>query len=344
MKIDRVTLPIASARSAMCIAAFIFAGCGAAGVNQVGPTEDLDSTISFDDEASDRLPRSALVRRAEAALGSGEGAQAQSLFEEAIQANSEDLRALLGLGLAFEMQEDLSRAEATYRQALLVDPAFADALNNLGLLLRDRGEFTGAVQSFRAAVSADPDRTEAYANLALTLDDAEAPPEQVRQAYDLAIQRSPRDATLRANLGLYLLRVGEVETGADELRRALPLARENPVALLAIGNGLRRAGRYPDAVEAMTRAVQAHPQGGTPALYAELTLAHMAARDGAAAEASAGRAIELDPSYALAHFLLGRILLARNACAEATTAMREYLRLEPQGDHAAAARGSLRCR
>ena len=322
----------------------LIAACGSAGAHQVGPSNALDATLSFDDEASDRLPRSALVRRAEAALGAGNAQEAQGLFEEALAADDSDLRALLGLGLSFEMQEQPESAQQTYLRALAVDPQFADALNNLGLLLRDRGRFVEAVERFQAAIDADPERTEVYVNLALTLDDADGEPSVVGAAYQQAIERTPRDANLSANFGLYLLWAGDIESGADALRAALPLARENPVALLAIGNGLRRAGRYPDAVEAMTRAVQVHPQGGTPALFAELTLAHMAARDGASAEASATRSIELDPAYALGHFLLGRILLARGACEEAIAAMQQYLRLEPRGDHAAAARAGMRCR
>jgi len=113
------------------------------------------------------------------------------------------------------------------------------------------------------------------------------------------------------------------------------------VALQAIGNGLRLAGRFSDAVQAMEGAIEVHPQGGTSALFAELALAYLSVREGAQAERSLRRALELDADYATGHYLLGRVLMSRGACDEGQSSLRRYLRLEPRGDQAAAAREAI---
>jgi Tfp pilus assembly protein PilF len=280
------------------------------------------------------------VIQAERDLQRGDLDAAREGFEEAVAEGPTDLRAFLGLGLTFELREEPAAAERAYRQALGVDPTFAEALNNLGALLREHERGAEAVDLFRRALESRTGYVDAHINLALTLDQLGRSDEAI-EAYDAAIEVAPRDATLRANYGLCLLGMGDRERAGEELRRALPLARQNPVALQAIGNGLRLARRFADAVRAMEGAIEVHPQGGTPALFAELALAYLSVRDGVQAERSLMRALELDAGYATGHYLLGRVLMSRGACDEGQSSLRRYLRLEPRGDQAAVARAAI---
>jgi len=317
-------------------------GCHAGQAIQTGPSREGDESISFPDEAGgSSLPASPEVLQAERALQAGELAEAERGFESALEREPADLRALLGLGLTQELLEQPGDAERAYRRALEVDAAFPEALNNLGALLREQRREAEAVSFFRQAIESRERYVDAHINLALALDQSDRF-EEAAQAYSAAIALAPRDATLRANYGLCLLRSGDRENAATELRRALPLARGNPVALQAIGNGLRLAGRFDDAVRAMEGAVEAHPQAGTPALLAELALAYLATRDGAQAEETLGAALRLDPDYPTAHYLLGRVLRARGACDEAERHLRRYLSLEPNGAQVGAAQAAIR--
>jgi len=320
------------------------AACHGATIRQAGPSRSGDEDIVFQDEAggagSAGLPGSPAVIQAERDLQRGDLDAARAGFEAAVSDEPTDLRALLGLGLTFELRDELAAAERTYRRALTVEPAFAEGLNNLGVLLRERQRGAEAVDFFERALQARAGYVDAHINLALTLDQLGRSDDAI-EAYHAAIEVAPRDATLRANYGLCLLGMGDRERAGEELRRALPLARQNPVALQAIGNGLRLAGRFADAVRAMEGAIEVHPQGGTSALFAELALAYLSVRDGAQAERSLMRAVELDPDYATGHYLLGRVLMSRGACEAGRAHLRRYLSLEPRGDQATAARAAI---
>jgi len=136
----------------------------------------------------------------------------------------------------------------------------------------------------------------------------------------------------RVNLGLLLVDAGRGEDGAKELRTAFDQAKGDRAALLAIGNGLRRAGDAQGALAAMQGAAQAGDP--TPAVLAELALAQRAAGDRAAAIATLESALKLDARYATAHYLLGNMLAGDKEFAQAKKHYLKYLDLDPKGEHA----------
>jgi tetratricopeptide (TPR) repeat protein len=144
----------------------------------------------------------------------------------------------------------------------------------------------------------------------------------------------------RVNLGLLLLRLERQEYAAIEFRRALPHADGNAAALSAIGNGLRRTRQFDVAVEAMNRAIAASPHL-TTALLSELALAQRAAGDREGAVRSLTRALEMEPRYSIAHYLLANILAGSGQYQQAIGHYEQYLEIEPNGEEAPAARERL---
>jgi len=303
-----------------------------------------DEDIMFPDEREAQReashPATETVARGERTLAEGDLDGAQALFEEAIAEDDEDPRAHLDLGLVFELRNQYEAAEREYRRALAIDGDFVEAINNLGLLLRDLERTDEAIQLLSRAVDLRADFGEAWLNLGMAHEES-GDASAAREAYRRATQLLPRDPMPRMNLGLLLLQAGETDQAAIELRRALPLARGNAAALQAIGNGLRRLGEAGGAVRAMSEAVEAMEGGPTPALLAELALAHRANDDREAAEAALARALAIDADYATGHFLLGSMMAARGAYAEAIEHLEATLRLEPRGPHAERARAHL---
>ena len=335
-------------RAGGIVLALFLAACPSRGEtsgNGGGDTEGGE--IMFPDEAEEREraasepPASDEVARAEQLLAQGNAEEALPLLEQAVGANAADPRAQLDLGIAYEMLDRPADAERAYRAAIDADEAFAEALNNLGLLLRDQERLDEAIEVLRRAVEVRTDFASAWVNLALALEER-GDLEEARDAYLKVVRFAPRDPMSRANLGLVYLRLGNAEQAGVELRRALPLARGNAPALQAIGNGLRLAGQAEAAVTAMQRAIEAREEGPTPALLSELALAQLAAGDRPLAEASLRQALELDTRYATGHYLLGNVLAAQEKWRDAAREFERYLALEPQGQHADAARERLR--
>jgi Flp pilus assembly protein TadD len=277
-------------------------------------------------------PASDLVKEGEAKLQADDAAGARVLFEQAIAADASDARAHLDLGIALEMQDEVAEAEKAYRRAVELQPDLAEALNNLAVLVRLRGEGEEAIGLLRRATGANPGSASAHANLALALEDA-GDLAGAEGAYRKALSIQADDAITRANLGLLLLKRERPEDAARELKEALPRAAGNRAVLLAIGNGLRRAGDTAAAVRAMQGAVDAG-EAPTPALLAELALAQRAAGDRAAAIASIERALALDDRYATGHYLLGNMLAGDGRAADARVHYKRYLKIEPKGEHA----------
>jgi tetratricopeptide (TPR) repeat protein len=177
-------------------------------------------------------------------------------------------------------------------------------------------------------------------NLALAFEDAGDLPRS-EQAYRTALELEPENVMTRVNLGLLLLKSGQNDAAAKELQAALQNATGNRAALLAIGNGLRRAGDPQGSLRAMQAAVQSGEEV-TPALLSELALSQLAAGDRDAAIASVTRALELDARYATGHYLLANMLAAAKRTDEAKKHYERYLALEPKGQHAQQARERIK--
>ncbi|MBK8172678.1 MAG: tetratricopeptide repeat protein [Sandaracinaceae bacterium] len=330
----------------LSVAMLLGSGCGGATSNATqGHSSSVDSEVHFEDEAAPEAqsgpPATPEVLHAEQLLAAGNGVEAARELREYLRGHANDTRAHLDLGLALELQNDAQGAMREYRAALSIDTTFAEAANNLGALLREEGELVQAIRTLQEAVRMRPRFASARFNLAMALEE-HGDTSEALAAYETTIEDAPRAAMPRVNYGLLLVHLTRNEEAVRAFRAALPLARGDRAALLAIGNGFRRAGEGESAVRAVQAAIAAGDDGPTPALLSELALAQRAANDRPGAEASLAQAIVLDARYATAHYLLANMLAGRQAYAEAIEHWRAYLQLEPRGDHAADAREKIR--
>jgi len=313
-------------------------GCG--GAQPTTARSNPDAALG-DHDARRQVPQaSTTVRDGEAKLSAGDVEAARALFEQAIAENPDDARAQLDLGLTLEALGDATGAERAYRRATEIDATLAEAHNNLGVLLREKDDLPGAIAAFNAAIGANPRSASAHANLALALEDSGDAAGAERE-YRAALEAAPGDVMVRANLGLLLLAQGKDDEGKRELRTAASNARDNRAALVAIGNGLRRAGDAGGAVDAMRAAIAAGDGEPTPALLAELALALLGAGSRPMAIDTLKQAIALDASFAVAHYVIANMYAADQQLAAAATHYKKYLQLDPQGVNAAQARERL---
>ncbi len=294
--------------------------------------------LTFPDEAEARAapPATEDVLAAEQMMAEGRPREAEQRLEVIVRETPNDMRAHLDLGLSRELQDDLEGAEAAYRAGLRVDAEFSEILNNLGALMRDTDRVADAVTMLEEAVRVRPAFASAHLNLGLALEDS-GDDEGAERAYRNVIRLSPREPTSRTSLGLLLLRSNRRDQALIELRRAAPLA-ESRADLAAIGAGLRRAGDPAMAMRVLAQAIEADEEPAQPGLRAEHALAEFATGQRAQAEQHLR---ELAATYPPAHYLLGNVLAAREAWADAAREYEAYLRSEPRGEDAEQARGRL---
>lgn len=283
---------------------------------------------------------------------------------------------------------DPATAEDEFREALSLDPEFAWAHHGLGAALAMRGQTDAAIASFERAIELRPDLAEAHshlANLYLTLqreDDALA-------AYRRAIEVAPGEADAYFYLGAYLAHHDRLDEARELLEEAARLDGNNPMIYLELGSvyialgqgrealsafdeGLRLdsrdeylrdlravadgvvAGAVSEEVFAPFRqgldALTMDPESAL-ALFDEVIavapdfhLAHLnrgiglaAVARNAEAETAIRRAIELDPRYPESHAALAVVLLSEERNDEAEAALQQALALDPA--HVEALRG-----
>jgi Tfp pilus assembly protein PilF len=318
----------------------LYAGvaCGGGAAEQRPTASAADARLA--DPAADAPEASPFVREGEGKLGQDDAAGAKTLFEQALAQNPGDARAALDLGIADELLGDGVGAEAAYRKALVIKPDLTQAQNNLGVLLREKGALPEAIKLLKSAAASSPDSAPAHQNLALVYEDS-GDSDAAASEYARALELTPDDAMTRANYGLLLLKQQRKDAAVQQLSRAAKAAQGNRAALLAIGNGLRRAGATDEALAAMQAAVDAPGEAATPALLSELALAQRAANQRDAALATLQKALSIDDNYATAHYLLANMLASEQRFPEAKKHYERYLKLAPEGEQAARARERL---
>ena len=186
-------------------------------------------------------------------------------FEKALELNPTLVDAELNRGVSLKNLERPQEAVGAFRRAIELDPNQAIAYLNLGLVLRKMDEGEQAIEAFRRASELSPDRADALTFLGQTLwwqgqkEEALAPLERAAELapdsppaqYDLTKALfelgDPRAPDARLNLGVALLKAGELDTALDAFESNLGLEGGLPTTELAMKvMTLKEMGRHPE--------------------------------------------------------------------------------------------------
>jgi tetratricopeptide (TPR) repeat protein len=186
----------------------------------------------------------------------GQGAQAEHLCQQVLQAWPEHAAALHLMGLlAFtagnrplaieyiqrackapsapalfhsnlaemlRQEGKLTEAEAAARQALVLDGQLAAGWTNLGIVLQEAGKLEESLEALRRALAMNPNGAENHNNLGNTLKRLDRL-EEARAAYEAALQLKPGYAEARNNLAYLLNSLGQADAAMAEIRKAIEI-------------------------------------------------------------------------------------------------------------------------
>ena len=294
-------------------------------------------------------------------LQKGQGDDAISHYDAALQLNPSYAEAHFNRGNALVRSGRTTEAVAAYRKAIELLPSFGAAQANLGSILLDNGQLQEAVAHLAKAVEFGPVTAEAHARLgdALSrLDQVDSAIKQLERALQLdpqsaearnnlgqvlaragrvadaivefrrALEITPESAGAQNNLGNALLQTGRVEEGIAHIQKALTLDPQNAAAHFNLGNAFLRTPRMEDAINSLRRAVEIRPDY----VRARNNLANALTESGSLEEAVEhyAKALETDPSYAAAHNNLGRALARLGRTSEAEVHLRRAAEIDPQ--------------
>ncbi len=184
----------------------------------------------------------------------GQLEEAIASYREAIEIEPKFAMAHNSLGFALVRNGQTDQAIASYRTAIENDPKLAIAHGNLGTALLRKGRIDEAIACYREAIKINPQLAESYGKLGIAL----------RRASDLG----PNDADAHVHVGLALLAANQIDAAAAEFREALKLKPDVAVVHYYLGLALAILGKLDEAVEAHRSAVRLDGEHAGEAIFA----------------------------------------------------------------------------
>jgi serine/threonine-protein kinase len=186
----------------------------------------------------------------------GRGAEARAIFEDLTRRRPANGHHWACLGqsrlLAGDWAGSLAaneKAVATLRAAIRRNPGESHTHFDLGLSLEYLGKRSEAVAEYRASIRLQPDSAFAHNSLGVVLRDQSKLAEAIAELRE-AIRLKPDFAAPHHNLGMALRDQGKSEVAIAEFREAIRLDGELVgEAPFALGDTLRRLGRYGEAID-----------------------------------------------------------------------------------------------
>jgi tetratricopeptide (TPR) repeat protein len=174
-------------------------------------------------------------------LRQGRMDEAVAQFQMALAINPKDANTHYNLGNAFRRQGGVNEAIAEFEKALAIKPQFAEAHYNLGNAFLQQGHVDEAITHFQKALTIKPDYVEAQNNMAWVL--ATCP------------QASLRNGIKAVGLAE---RANQITGGGK------------PVVLCTLAAAYAEAGRFPEAIETVQRALHLAEEQSNTALAGAL--------------------------------------------------------------------------
>lgn len=258
-------------------------------------------------------------------LGLENFAKAKQFEPELFAADYQRARVLDKMGRSAEALDIL--------QELTARNANRDSLRLLSLVAPKAGKIAIAAQALRRLIDLEPDLEDNYLGLSRLLMDHEND-SLALEVVEAGLSRVPHSYRLHVQRGAIL---GNLAREARHVfRSAMKLQADNRQARIGLAASQIYAGQITEGVETLKAAVERFPKDFYLHYFYALALRKMTGTPGADSAAiieKATRALEqsiqLNPNFADSHFLLGKLLVDRDA-RQAEERLETALRLNPQ--------------
>lgn len=223
------------ARTTRCVLALLLVGIGTTACSRLNFIRTDASRKGYEQvahqvEVRERSPGTGVafgqVQIARQHLQAGRIADAEKLLRQALKSDPRSADAHTVLALVLDNTGRSAEAGAYYRRAIELSPGRGEPLNNYGVWLCAQKRFDESLQWFERAAA-----TPGYSTVSMAL----------------------------ANAGRCALQAGQDERAEGDLRRAISLDADNPVALGALAEVAFRARRMLEARAFIERRLAAAP-------------------------------------------------------------------------------------
>jgi len=152
--------------------------------------------------------------------------EAQAVVYTALESDPANCRLMLLLGKVFEMRDDLDGARHIYVTILSHEPDNIDARNGLGSILEREGEYIEALEHFMEAHRLSPSNEQIEVNLGIVLDKLDMD-DDAEHHLTRVMERTPRFGLAFNAMGCFLSRRGRYIEAVDIFTVAIELEPDN---------------------------------------------------------------------------------------------------------------------
>ena len=249
-----------------------------------------------------------------------------SLIEQSKTTRAISFSLLLSLGDAYLEKKDAAKAAEAFRLALEQQSDDADALLGLAQAAQLRGDASTASSLLDRAKGSTVKSADTLRRFALVAWEA-GRFEEANAALTEAVKLKPDDPTFLVALGTTWLKKPDLVEAEQVFRRALQLQADNPQAQMYLGYTLVLQGKYPEARELLEKSLAKQP--GVPQIFYYLGLIAQEQGDDQGAIQHFKKTLELLPSYSEVHVALGRSYLTLKDYPRAQTELQLAVKLNP---------------
>jgi Tfp pilus assembly protein PilF len=241
-----------------------------------------------------------------AALGAGETEVAEARLALALEYNPRFTEAWVNLGLVELRKRNFDVAQKDFARAHDLNPDLPAPLHAMGILEEVRGRTEAAAKRYRDALAVDPGFGASRANLGRLLFSAGAI-EAAREQFLRLTEVAPEHVEGLAGLVECYWKLGRDTEATEVLARALRAFGDVPALALLHARQVLREGQL-DEAQAQLIALTTSEDGRYQApAWAWLSVARMAAGDGAGAERAAKEALARNAEEPVATYVLAQL-------------------------------------
>ncbi len=237
------------------------------------------------------------------------------------------LSQILQQAISHHQAGQLPQAEALYRQILQLDSQNVDALHLLGVVAYQVNNYEVATQLIQMAIQLNPSAPEFYNNLG-TVKDSQHQFAEAINCYQQAIRLRPDYAEAHQNLGNVFTTQNRFSEAIGCYQQAIQSQPVYPEAYNNLGNALKEQGQLEEAFACFQHALTLKPNSAEA--YHNLGCLFLKQRKLADAETHLQRAVNLRPNFVEAYSNLGNVYLEQGQLDEAVQVLQEALRINPQ--------------
>lgn len=185
------------------------------------------------------------------------------------------------------------------------------------------GKVDDAVAAYKSIISRRPDMEDAYRKLALVYWRTGHAADAVA-VLESALRAGVTQTEVKIKLGEYLAQSGQT---AKAIQLLSSFGKDDPDALIALGNAYQMSGRNADAIKTFQHLNDVDPKNGVG--YQNIGVIKLTANDVAGAEQSLRQALTVDPNLATTYTVMGVVFARTRRMDEAVAAWKRAVALDP---------------